>query len=163
MIVIVFILFMAFISSDVFLTAPKKESTKFIDMLWRELVIAIRHYWLYRLNFRLIFSILYVVILIVAQLEALDIIYLPKDISFFCKINQYGLVIMYAFDKIVDAIKGRKGYKELVKDIDTEIGEELKSKDEARVAKLAKKREKKLAKRKTHFLKQGKKEDEIQI
>ena len=155
------ILFMAFISSDVFLTVPNKEATRFRDMLWRELVKAFRSYWLYRINFRLVLSIAYVVILVLAQLETLNIIKLPDDLAFFFKINQYGLVIMYAFDKIVDSIRGRKKYNELVKDIDAEIEEDRKKEEEDRDARRAKKREKKLAKQKAHLLKQGKQEDEI--
>ena len=126
--------------------------------------MSIRSSILYRINFKVLISILYIVILIVAQLETLEFIILPEKLSYFCKVHQYGIVIMYAFDKIVDAIKGHKAHKELVRDIDAEREEGLKAEHEARVAKRAKKKEeRKIAKQKAHLLKQGKQEDEVQI
>ena len=100
--------------------------------------------------------------MIIAQLETLSFIKLSEDISFFCKVNQYGIVIMYAFDKIVDAIKGRKQHKALVRDIDSEITEGLRTERKNRIERRAKKKEEQnQGKQIAHLLEEGKQEDEI--
>ena len=60
------------------------------------------------LYLRTVIHIAYLVILVIAQLEELQLIKINSELSFFCMLNKYGIVIIFAIEKIISSINNEK-------------------------------------------------------
>lgn len=61
--------------------------------------------WLSRLPLKTIINIIYLLILIVAHIQDLGYYKFPEDLSYFLTLNKYGLLIIWAIEKIIKSIK----------------------------------------------------------
>lgn len=93
--------------------------------------------WLSKLPLKTIINVVYLAILIIAQIQDLGYYKFPEDLSHFLTLNKYGLLIIWAIEKIINSVKPDMERAKILK----EAFEEQKKRDKAN-----KEKEKKLLK-----------------
>lgn len=93
--------------------------------------------WLSKLPLKTIINVVYLAILIIAQIQDLGYYKFPEDLSHFLTLNKYGLLIIWAIEKIIKSVKPDMARAQILK----EAFEEQKKRDKAN-----KEKEKKLIK-----------------
>lgn len=111
------------------------------------------------LYLKTIINIAYLAILICAQIEDLNLVQFNREFSYFCTLNKYGIVVIFAIEKMISSIASEKKRKKTLNEasVDQERKEEQdreETRQQIHTLKLLLKERRELRKQK----RQGKKE-----
>ena len=67
-----------------------------------------------KLYIKTLINLFYLIILILAQIEDLKLATLPSGLSYFCTLNKYGIVIVFAVEKIIKSVAAEKKRKRIL-------------------------------------------------
>lgn len=101
--VIIYIALLSILSSNYLYQSPKTV----VDSAYKAFKSGFTQFnvWLSRLPLKTIINIVYLIILIVAHIQDLGYYKFPEYLSYFLTLNKYGLLIIWAIEKIIKSIK----------------------------------------------------------
>lgn len=112
--VIVYTLLLSILSSSkIYLSPDDKVDTAYKVFKKGFTVSSIRHIFSI-LYLRVVIEIAYLVFLVLAQIEELGFYTLPTELSFFCTLNKYGIIILFAVEKILKSIEPERERRKIL-------------------------------------------------
>ena len=120
--VIVYTLLLALMSTDVVYLSPSIRVDSALKAFRKGFTSGSVNHIVPNLYLKTIINIFYLVILILAQIEDLGFVKFSDDVSYFFELNKYGIVIVFAIEKIIKSIAPEKRRKRII--LDTFIEQE---------------------------------------
>lgn len=112
--VVVYTLLLSILSSSkTYLSPDVKVDTAYKVFKKAFTVSSIRHIFSI-LYLRVIIEIAYLVFLVLAQIEELGFCTLPAELSFFCTLNKYGIIILFAVEKIIKSVEPERERRKIL-------------------------------------------------
>lgn len=123
--VIIYIALLTVLASNSFYQSPKTV----IDTAYKAFKSGFTQFnvWLSKLPLKTIINVVYLAILIIAQIQDLGYYKFPEELSHFLTLNKYGLLIIWATEKIIKSVKPDMERAKILK----EAFEEQKKRDKA--------------------------------
>lgn len=112
--VIVYTLLLSILSSSkIYLSPDVKVDTAYKVFKKGFTVSSIRHIFSI-LYLRVVIEIAYLVFLVLAQIEELGFCALPTELSDFCTLNKYGIIILFAVEKIIKSVEPERERRKIL-------------------------------------------------
>lgn len=93
---------------------PSETVNSFCSAFKREFTIANLNNIIAKLPLKVLINLSYLIILILTQIEELGYYAFSANLSYFCKLNKYGIVIIFAVEKIVNSVNLDKKRKKIL-------------------------------------------------
>lgn len=103
--VIIYTLLLALMSSNMLYISPSEPIDSVKKAFRKGFTGASVNHIVPNLYLKTIINLAYVIVLILAQLEDLGFAKFSKEMSYFCTLNKYGIVIVFAMEKIIKSFK----------------------------------------------------------
>lgn len=123
--VIIYIALLSVLASNDLYQSPKTT----VDTAYKAFKSGFTQFnvWLSKLPLKTIINVVYLAILIIAQIQDLGYYKFPEELSHFLTLNKYGLLIIWAIEKIIKSVKPDMERAKILK----EAFEEQKKRDKA--------------------------------
>ena len=102
--VIIYTLILAVLSTNSLYFSPKQEINSALDVFKNGFTKANVNNFFAQIPLNVIINLLYLIILIVAQVQDLEYCKLPEEVSYFFTMNKYGIVIVLAIQKVIKGV-----------------------------------------------------------
>lgn len=106
--VLIYTLLLALISSNILYQSPEIVVNSTAKAFKKGFTESSVNNILAQLPLKVIINLLYLVVLIIAQIEDLGYIHFSDGVSYFCTLNKYGIVIILTVEKIIKSFKPEK-------------------------------------------------------